>query len=190
MTTRTPASSGAAKQYSGPRHLRLETRRQSRNCPFSPFGWAARTATRLCAPRFSPIFLPPARANRPPREHRANRRPVTRRRPGARLREGRRPLTRLTPRPPTTDFARQPRRPDDDPARWGFVPPDSWRADRTLPEPTRRRTQPVAGPSQLDNSKGTGRHTGDETPALSCQLTARISCVAGEPRPIRPTASS
>jgi len=50
------------------------------------------------------------------------------------------------------------------------------------------RTQPIAGPSRLDASKCAGRHTGDETPALSCQLTARISCVAGEPGPHRPKA--
>ena len=38
---------------------------------------------------------------------------------------------------------------------------------------------------QLENASLPSR---DETPALSCQLTARISCVAGEPRPRRPTA--
>ena len=38
---------------------------------------------------------------------------------------------------------------------------------------------------QLENASLPSRN---ETPTVSCQLTARISCVAGEPRPLGPTA--
>ena len=131
---------------------------------------------------------PPASSNQP-RETRANRRPGQRRRPGAGPRKGRRPSTRPTPSPPTHISARQPRWPNGEFARWGFVPPDSQRANHGLPKTARRRTKPAAGPSRLDNSKALCRSFGDETPTLSCQLTVRISCVAGEPRPRRPTTS-
>ena len=155
--------------------------------PRTPIGWAAVNgyAISCAAPWLN--GAPPVPTNQP-RDHRANRRPGQRRRLGPGPRKGRRRSTRPTPRPPTRISARQPRWPNGDSARWGFVPPDSRRASRTLPNPTRRRTPPNAGPNRLCTSKCAGRHTGDETPALSCQLTARISCVADEPRPPCPTA--
>ena len=126
-------------------------------------GWAAANGspTRCAASWLNDSPTAPARQ---PREPRANRRPVTRKQPGAGPREGRRLSTRLTPCPPTRISARQPRRPDSDLTRWGFVPPDSRRASRALPNPNRRRSQPVAGPSRLATSKCAGRHTGTKRP--------------------------
>ena len=131
--------------------------------PRTPIGWAATIGpeTRCAAPWLND--LPPAPA-RQPREPRVNRRPGHRRRPGARPREGRRLSTGLTPRPPSNNSARRLRGPDGDLTRWGFAPPDSRRASRTLSNPARRRTQPVAGPSRLDTPKCAGRHTGTKRP--------------------------
>ena len=132
--------------------------------PRTPLGWAAVNGQAIWCDAPSLNDSPPAPA-RQPREPRANRRPVTRKQPGAGPREGRRLSTRLTPCPPTRISARQPRRPDSDLTRWGFVPPDSRRASRTLPNPTRRPSQLNSGPSRLDTSKCAGRQ-----PATKRQL--------------------
>ena len=64
-------------------------------------------------------------------------------------------------------------------------------AARTLSKPPARTpttTWRSTTLERLGNSKAVRRQSRDETPAVSCQLTARISCVAGEPRPSCPTA--